>query len=357
MVNIIVTFDYELFFGENYGSYEKVLFEPTNKLLEILKKNEITSTFFVDVCSINAFKRNNLFEYVDGFEKQIKKMIDSKQDVQLHLHPSWINANYSEGKWEFDNSHYTLHSYGFNEKEYNAYNVIDDGIEYLTGLCNKHNDDYKCVAFRAGGFSIQPHSEVVTHMRNRGILIDSSVCQDLFCESSTLNYDFRNMPTEINWWLTPGREFNYMGRSEEGGLYEIPMLSDKNSLLKKLFIKEYSKDIKQEPLLGSFVKLDNRNDYKRNMLHRLKQYMSSYGLVSFDSMPCYRMINYFDHFFSKLEKKDVYVSIICHPKMIDDGVLRNMESIISALKKRDYVRFLNMREAYDRLSASVDEKE
>ena len=48
-MNIFLTFDYELFFGETTGSVEGCMIQPTNNLLAISKKYSIPMTFFVDV--------------------------------------------------------------------------------------------------------------------------------------------------------------------------------------------------------------------------------------------------------------------------------------------------------------------
>ena len=48
-MNIFLTYDYELFFGESTGSVDKCMIEPTNQLLKIAKEFNIKMTFFVDV--------------------------------------------------------------------------------------------------------------------------------------------------------------------------------------------------------------------------------------------------------------------------------------------------------------------
>ena len=54
MMYLSITFDYELFFGNNYGSYDDVLFEPTYMLIDELNKKGVSATFFADVCSTLA---------------------------------------------------------------------------------------------------------------------------------------------------------------------------------------------------------------------------------------------------------------------------------------------------------------
>ena len=47
-MKIAITWDYELFFGEQSGSAQKCMLEPGNRLLEIAQKNGAKFTFFVD---------------------------------------------------------------------------------------------------------------------------------------------------------------------------------------------------------------------------------------------------------------------------------------------------------------------
>ena len=60
-MDIYLTFDYELFFGEETGTVEKCLIQPTNDLLDLCERYSISMTFFVDVgffYSIRKFFEN-----------------------------------------------------------------------------------------------------------------------------------------------------------------------------------------------------------------------------------------------------------------------------------------------------------
>ena len=51
MLKICLSFDYELFLGENDASYEDILFSPTRDLQYMLNEEGVYGTFFADVCS------------------------------------------------------------------------------------------------------------------------------------------------------------------------------------------------------------------------------------------------------------------------------------------------------------------
>lgn len=54
---IILSFDYELFFGDKSGTVQKTLIEPTNALLDTMDKAGLKGTFFVDVMMLKYLKQ------------------------------------------------------------------------------------------------------------------------------------------------------------------------------------------------------------------------------------------------------------------------------------------------------------
>ena len=48
-MNIVVSLDYEIYFGRRSGSVERSLIEPTNALCDIALRNGIVLVFFVDI--------------------------------------------------------------------------------------------------------------------------------------------------------------------------------------------------------------------------------------------------------------------------------------------------------------------
>ena len=45
---IILSYDYELFFGDRSGTVLKSIVEPTNKLMDVMGQNGFRGNFFVD---------------------------------------------------------------------------------------------------------------------------------------------------------------------------------------------------------------------------------------------------------------------------------------------------------------------
>ncbi len=353
MLKILIGFDYEMFLGENHASHKEILTDTTNQILELLKANNVTATLFADVCCVLQHKKYGLTEFVNDIEEQLKQAQKDGFDVQLHIHSNWLNSSYDNNRWDIAAKGYRIHEFGFDEN--GACKIIKDGVEYLKDTLSDENSDYKCVAYRAGGYSLQPHSELVRILRSNGILIDSSVCRHLYITSNTNNYDFRNVPSQMNWWLTPDKDFAYEGSKEEGGLFEVPVCSDNNSLFKRLFWK------REKILLasygwpdrnGSCAKIEVSEESRPSKLKLLLNYNKIYSLVSFDGTAPERLFSAL----KKIEKRyntkknDVYISILGHPKLCDEYVLDGMKRFVEQVNlHKDRFEFITFRQLYDEL--------
>ena len=48
-MNILLTFDYELFFGSKVGSVQSCMLNPTEQIMRILDQSNTKATFYVDI--------------------------------------------------------------------------------------------------------------------------------------------------------------------------------------------------------------------------------------------------------------------------------------------------------------------
>jgi peptidoglycan/xylan/chitin deacetylase (PgdA/CDA1 family) len=182
-VNIFLTYDYELFFGDHSGTVGKCMLSPTQKLMDLCKGKKVQMTFFVDVgFLISADKYPELREEVSQVKAQILQMLELGHDVQLHIHPHWEKSTWENGEWKFGtDSHYKLAD--FTKEE--AVNIVRNYKEYLETLIGR-----KVIAFRAGGWCIQPFSHLEEVFKETGIRIDSTVIPGDFLERGSYSVDF-----------------------------------------------------------------------------------------------------------------------------------------------------------------------
>ena len=351
MLKILISFDYELFLGENYADHKEILIDTTNQIIDLLNTKGVQATLFADVCCALRYKYYGQMDFVNDFEEQLVLAQEKGFDVQLHIHSNWLNSTYNGQKWDISPVGYRVHEFGFSDG--GVEKIIKDGIQYLNDVLLTHNPKYRCVAYRAGGYSIQPHSELVKILRNNGIVIDSSVCRHQYIKSNANNYDFRRLPTKMNWWLTPERDFIYEGYSTEGGVFEVPLCSDKGSLIKRIIFGKKKVTLPHTERKGAYIKLDIPEKKKQNKFQILLNYNKQFSLVSFDSMAPERMFSVI----KKIEKmydtknNDVYISIIGHPKQCNEYVLRGMSSFIDKVKKyNNRFEFITFRQLYDALN-------
>ncbi len=222
-MNIYITFDYELYFG-NTGTLEKCILHPTELLLNMAEKNGIRLVHFVDAGYLLKLEEyRSKFSNVDKEYKliidQLEKLWKSGHDIQLHIHPHWEDCTYMNGNWNMNVSRYKLDDWS-DIKISEIVSKYKRKLEEITG----ENQIY---AFRAGGWCIQPFQRLKNALFLNGISLDSSVFPNGNYSSSHYNYDFRNSPQKSKW------KFNDDPLIEEdNGIFtELPISSIKNSPL------------------------------------------------------------------------------------------------------------------------------
>lgn len=104
MKKAILSYDYELFFGDISGTVLKTLIEPTNKILDKLDECGLKANFFVDYLMIKYLRLNTDMQSakdVRMLENQVKDIVKRGHRVELHIHPHWVDAIYNGGVLEF----------------------------------------------------------------------------------------------------------------------------------------------------------------------------------------------------------------------------------------------------------------
>lgn len=337
MLNIIITFDYEIFFGKNYASEDKVLFEPTEKLLDILDENDISGTFFADILSVQAYnKEKEDSDYSNKFENQIKEMIKRGHDVQLHIHPHWITAKFDQnsGQWKIDPSTYRIHYFlESNPVGVSAEDIIRESVEYLENTLKDVDKSYKCYAYRAGGYCIQPGEALFDILQRKGIIIDSSVCMGKKLISDAHFFDFEKDYDDLNWELYNTK------------IKELPIGSVNNNLIKRFLPNSGFQTLVKEPSNGEGIAGTTKPTHSR--LYRLLKYNRTKKEFGLEFMN-YKQIMYgLKKYYIKYNcaENDCYLALICHPKSMDNISMQNMEQLISEVKANgDWVRFCSMKD-------------
>ena len=335
MLKLCITFDYELFLGENYVSEKEVLFDPSQKLSDALTEEGVRATYYADVCSVFQYQKYGVSSYTEQFTDQICKLYQSGHDIQLHIHPNWLNSTYENGKWTISSKGYKLHDFDLNENG-NGRHLLKQGKEYLENTLRSVNDNYRCIAYRAGGFCIQPETKLFEALLENGIIIDSSVAQKQVAVATVQDYNFKKIPNALNWWMTPIDGFSKAVLKQENALYEVCIGGVKNNPFKFLGIPKSCLRVRGRSGCGCGMKIEHikASPFKRK-IRNIKRHLWSYGVLSLDTRGYRVLLRDIDELYRRYrcDEKDQYVSLICHPKLASDEVIENMRRFVREVKK------------------------
>lgn len=222
-MNIFITLDYEIYFGENHGTVEKCILYPTSELIRIAEKYKVRFCFFVDcgfILKLEEFKKKYppLEKDYIAICEQVKYLSDTGHDIQLHIHPHWEDSYFDGKKWIIDVSRYKLDD--FTEAE--IAEIVPRYKKVLTDITGKN-----IFAFRAGGWCLQPFDKIKKAFMNNGIRLDSSLYKNGFFSSDQYAYDFRNAPNKSVYHF----EDDITQEVKNGFFTELPITSIRNNPL------------------------------------------------------------------------------------------------------------------------------
>ena len=230
-IYILYSADYELFLGGNYCTETEVLINPTNNLLNTFDDLKIPVTLFADIFSILRYKENNLFTFPDAAEEQLRDAIGRGHDVQSHIHPHWNFTQIEGNTYNINSDYFLLGNLDINKEllyeKMRNYFIISRS--YLNDLLKQINNNYNCIAFKSGGYGLQPNSTIlIKALIDSGFIIDSSIVPDFVFKSNVNCIDFSDVPKTANYYLdldltTPSAAGN--------GIFEIPIASCKFNIL------------------------------------------------------------------------------------------------------------------------------
>jgi hypothetical protein len=221
-MKVILTWDYELSFGNGMGGVDDCLIVPTENLLHLARVHSVKMVFFVDAGYL--FKLNSessrseiLEKDFEKVESQLRRLVSEGHEVQLHVHPHWEDSNWNGTSWDINTSRYSL--YDFEQSQ-----ISEIVSKYLCIL--KACSGFRAItAFRAGGWMFQPFGKIGTALHNNGLVIDSSVYPEGRRNSTVHHFDFRGAPEMSSWRF----DDNPLKPLNNGRFLEVPISSFRTS--------------------------------------------------------------------------------------------------------------------------------
>lgn len=212
---VLLSLDYELFFGSQTGSVENCLIRPTNTLAEIAQQHKVFLSLFIDALylqrlSEEANRHHCLQRDYDEIRQQIVSLKEAGHDIQLHLHPHWIDSSYDGNHWQLNTTRYKLHDFSPTE----IGKLVACGKKVLTDLVGD-----TVFAFRAGGWCLQPFKQIAPALRENDIWLDSTVFPRGISDDQDRWFDFSSAPLKDFWQFTidPNKE------EQVGTFVELPI--------------------------------------------------------------------------------------------------------------------------------------
>jgi hypothetical protein len=303
--NAIITFDYEVFLGQQTGTIKNCVIEPTQLILEVLKQNHAKAIFFVDSTWL-LFLRENFPDDLRLVTAQLKSINSIGSSVELHLHPQWIQAYRTGDEISFKSfKNYRLHS--LSQKE--ILDLFRRSIELLESITLQR---IRC--FRAGGFCIEPFDQLKNAFETFDIKYDFSVVPGiLLSEGHEYDFDFSDAPN------LPFYPFKYdVKKPETIGLFiELPLSTYQNNPLYRLTNKLLLL-LKNDKVFGDGISIQEKYFFHFKSL--IRRFRFSKGMLTMD-----KTHNVFFKYLLKIHfRKSYLLVIISHPKLMSKQALANL---------------------------------
>lgn len=336
-MNFVLTLDYELF-GDGSGDVFRHMIEPTNRVLQICDKYGIKTTLFLEVVEYLKLKqewdRGNTMGYqnnpVEAIEKQLQSAAVNGHDIQLHIHPQWVDARYENEEWKVDLSNWRLGSFRETGR-YTIERLLEEGKRTIENIVNPVLPDYECIALRAGGYNIMPSDTVYKAMKKTGLKLDSSVFPGGYEDGELSNYDYRFVSDKLDcWWATP--EDITKGSDNHREILEVPIFAMNDRRWRKVFNYHRLKSmfLSTKPATSSLSKSKTgKMSYGEKIKFLWEKESFTWDFFLYGSGLHHRFFNYIDN---KLSKERNYVVLIAHPKSPFNE--KAFKSLIKKINKR-----------------------
>lgn len=297
-MNISLTLDYEIYFGATSGSAEHTLLAPTEALLRLAGRHGVPLVLFVDALWLQRLRdlagrhRALMAEHLRVC-RQLEQAVAAGHELQLHLHPHWLDSQWDGERWQMDLRRYRLHAFSDGE----IAEMARSGAQTLRALGGSAR------AFRAGGWCLQPFDRLRQPLFDAGVRIDSTVYAGGVQSGGPHDYDFRDAPVASRWRF----DADPMMPVDDGVMLELPIASQTAgpSLFWRMALVRQLRLPRHRPLGRGQAVGPSRGDLLRKLFGRSHSVVSIDGLKAGLLEPAWRE--------ARLRDQQDFV-IIGHPK-------------------------------------------
>lgn len=348
-IKILITFDYELPLGAA-KDYQKALFQPADQLIRLANEIKVPIVLFTDICSAIRFKEWDHSGFYVPFKNQIQGALKDGHDVQLHIHPHWMSSSFADGSFnpslDFSLSDFKVEKSGLTIEQ-----IIDKAFDELTMISKEVLPDYRCTAFRAGGYDVEPESKrILNKLYDLGVRVESSVIKELYLDYNFSHIDYTNAPAASQWPISKNGPL--IKPSANADLLELPITSRPVTLWDIA-----SRRIKKTVKGGLYRSRIYANGGKGFAAAQGKQSFSSKVKKIFNPVVLSLDKEYIEYEdlksivdynvdLYKNEERDLFLTVIGHPKSMGKYHLQLMKQFVEGMRKQygDQVSFIAYRD-------------
>ncbi|MCK4852460.1 MAG: hypothetical protein KAS86_05020 [Candidatus Omnitrophica bacterium] len=153
MLHIIISLDYEIF-GRGAGDVKRHMIMPTERILNICEKHNAPLTIMFEACEYLKFEEfdDELLAWLgyspaELIRGQVRNALRNGHDVQLHIHPQWIDAGFKAGKWDLNVPGRAINDL----PEEMIHETLKKGKEKIVSIAKDIAPHYKCNTVRFTG--------------------------------------------------------------------------------------------------------------------------------------------------------------------------------------------------------------
>ena len=226
MKQLLLSVDYELFFGSDAGTVENCMIRPVNKLMEVLDNSGGKMTVFWDI--LHFYKLKQLEHEVDDLkfdrkliEKQIQNLLINGHDVQMLIHPVWLDARWENRKWKFTYNRFVISRLWEDGDDANMETImgcITQSRLLMEQVCRVVQPQYKVRVFKAGGYRVEPFGSLVAALKYNNIRVDDSTAFGMKSFSSIYPFNYSCLPSYLYFRF----DSSVLIHNIEGYFWEFP---------------------------------------------------------------------------------------------------------------------------------------
>ena len=333
MIEFIFTIDYEIY-GQGYGSLKDLVYEPSERLLELFSKHNQEIVFFIEVAELETIEKLTADPTIRIIKNQIIEIKRLGFELGLHIHPQWYGARLGPDNWILNFDQYNLCLLPVDR----IHEIINGALNYLRYL--RDDSTFTPLSFRAGNWLMTPTERIGQVLADAGLKIDSSVYKGGY--QHLFGLDYRRAPKHLYYW----KFFDDVNTPDDNGiLTEIPIYTRMVPIWRFMTKRRLAleKKANKEPVI-----------LKNRFTSRIQDFLRFYVPLKFDF--CRLSLNELKSMVNEVIKKDIespstYKPIVLIGHTKDDPDYQTIESFLIYLKEKG-IRTTSLSQALKKIEAA-----